>query len=176
MAIGRKPRRAPEDQEGWAGLSTDPVMQCCRRRALGPSYRWSHVQLQSHRPVSEPIAALQSGLGSRILLLLAAHLPKRDPISFLILLFLFPPPVRRRAESVSSFPCVRVVAVSSSSHKPTCQGRKETSATCLIAAPSPPAPGRQQLLTPGHPPPGQANPDCSVAVQRSASHLTYPGG
>jgi hypothetical protein len=79
FAIGKRPRQAPGDQEcrraglGWVGLAE------CDGRALGPSYRWSPVQLQSHRHVSEPIAALQSGLGSRILLLLAAHLPMRDP-------------------------------------------------------------------------------------------------
>lgn len=122
--VGRKqPNRATgsrEGREGWAGLgwrSTDPNDAVLQARAaegpFGPSYRWSHAQLQFHRRFSEPIAALQSSLIRVFLLLLLAHLPKRErpqsPFSFLPFYFPFPPLPCLVVESVSScFPCVCV--------------------------------------------------------------------
>lgn len=128
---------------GWAGLvvhwPNDAESQAeGDGRALGPSYRWSHVQLQSHRPVSEPIAALQSSLVRVFSFCLLAHLPKRDPGLFFSNSFIpFPP--SRASSSKSQSPlsrvsvCVCVWSRSAQAHTPICQGRKETSATCQPA-------------------------------------------
>lgn len=154
-------------------------------RALGPSYRWSHVQLQSHRPFSEPIAALQSGL-IRVFSFCCLHISLRETpaaIFFSLHLFLFPLPFRVVKSDSSCFSCVCVcacvcvaikVSSSSSVRPPVCQGRENQCylLDCSSSPSSKPQPQRRQPSTPDNPSPGQANLDCSVAVQRSASYLT----
>lgn len=121
-------------------------------------------------------------LDSRILLLLLAHLPMRDPGPQFSLPFIpfFPLPCRVVEPVGLLFPsvscvcvCVRVRACGQLklNAPPSVKGEKRTSATCLIAAPAPAPknPGPPPLTT--HRP---ARPTLIAVLQCSAVHLTSP--
>lgn len=145
LAIGRRPRRAPVYQEGWAGLgwwSTDPMMQSRRRRATeGPLVRptvgaMSSCNLIDLFPSQSPLSNLAWFAYSPFACLPISQ-SEIPGLSFLILLFLFPHPVRRSSKSQSPLSRVSVCACVCGRGQlklisPSAKGER-TSATCQPA-------------------------------------------